>query len=120
MITDSLDLRRHVAIQDIWKRTYGDPLVVWREERGHSGSRKDLLRIPHPLQHPIRPQSFVCKLEIRRKILRRFAGGYGVACRMTACTLQFHEEIGADTKPLCVGIDFGGYELVVEFILGRK
>ena len=73
MIPDRLDLGLHIAAQNIGERTYLHSLVVRREERRHSSTREDLLRISYPLQYPIRPQPLVGELEVGCQIFRCLA-----------------------------------------------
>src|SRR5207302_661468 len=94
MVPNGLNLSGDVTSQNVRERTYRNSLVVRREECRHSGSRKDLLRISHPLQHPIGAQTLVRELQIRRKIFGGFTRRNRITCGMAALTLQFHEQVG--------------------------
>src|SRR5438270_4054073 len=116
MVTNSLNLSRHVTAQDVRERSYRDTFIIRREEQWHSSSRKDLLRIPHPLQYPVRPQSFMSELKIRSEIFRRFAWWNCITGWMTARALQLREKLGPDRQPFVVGVNICRNERVVHLI----
>ena len=120
MIANGLNLSRHIAAENIRKRTDGLAFVVGREKCRHPRTREYLLRIPHPLQDPIGSQALMGKLEIWREVLGRFPGRNRVACGMAARALQFHKKISAHTQSLRLRFDIGGNERVVDSIQRRK
>src|SRR5262245_48244265 len=114
MVAEGFDLFLGVSTEYLgeWIR------LTLGKERWHSRSRKDLLRISDPLQHPVGPQTFVGQLKVRSKIFRCLPGRNRVACRMAALTFRLLEKFSSRFQRFGIGIDIRVDERIINLVEG--
>src|SRR5262245_45504766 len=112
MVAEGSDLFLGISAENLGKRIR----LPCGKERRHSCTRKDLLRISDPLQHPVRPQTFVRQLKVRREIFRWFAWRDRVARRMAALTFRLLEKLSSCFQRFRIGIDIRVDEWIIDLV----